>query len=87
MTPDLRSLCRSYTSEMIRVVTSIAREKSHPPAARVAAAGLIIERGWGKAQQDVSVDGDIKVTIRKMFDDDDEPAMIDVTPVRTKVEG
>lgn len=44
------------------------RQNQHPPSARVAAAGLLLERGWGKAPQEVSFDGDIKITIRKMLD-------------------
>ena len=68
---DLQSLARSYTGEMIRIVSNIARTKSNPPGSRVAAAALLIERGWGRAPQAVTVDADIKVTIRRMLDGDD----------------
>lgn len=75
---DIRSLARSHTDHAIRVLAGIMREKSAPAAARVSAAQVLLDRGWGKAQQDVQVNGDIKITIRKMLEDDGE--LIDVTP-------
>ena len=35
----------------IRTLTSIANSKKAPPAARVSAAGHLLDRGWGKAAQ------------------------------------
>ncbi len=63
----------------VRVLTGIAKSSPSDPA-RVSAANILLERGWGKAQQDVNIGGDIKLTIRKMLDDDDVIDMIDVTP-------
>ena len=65
---DFRSLCRSYTSEVVRILASIARETKHPPAARISACALLLDRGCGKPEQShVGLDGgDIKVTIRQI---------------------
>ena len=79
---DIRSLCRSYTTEAVRVVAGIMRSEAHPPAVRISAAALLFERGYGKPQQDVLVGGDIRVVIRKMLDDED--GLIDVTPLDPK---
>jgi hypothetical protein len=46
------------------------RQREYPPAARVAAASALLDRGWGKpAQMHVGEDGgDIKVTIRTILE-------------------
>ncbi len=46
---DIRSLARSHTEKAINVLVGIMNEKAAAPAARVAAANSIIDRGWGKA--------------------------------------
>ena len=77
---DLRSLARAQTGLGIRVLTGIAKN-SLSNSARVSAVNILFERGWGKPQQDLMVDNKIEITIRNMLlEDDDEPAMIDVTP-------
>ena len=76
---DLRSLARAQTGMGIRVLTGIAKN-SLSDAARVSAVNILFDRGFGKPRQDVSVDNEIKITIRNMLVDDDEAAMIDVTP-------
>jgi hypothetical protein len=43
----------------IKVLAGIVSQKAIPPAARVSAAG-----GWGKAQQDGNVQGEVRVTLR-----------------------
>lgn len=49
-----------------------AREEKHPPAPRVSACAVLLERGWGKARQEITgEDGkDIRITIRKMTEPD-----------------
>ena len=39
---------------------------TEPP--RLRAIGMLLERGWGRPQQDVKADAEIRVTIRKMID-------------------
>jgi hypothetical protein len=65
---DLRSLARAQTETCVNVLTGIVRARGAPPSARVAAAGLLLERGWGKADQQHSLDGDIRVTIRQILE-------------------
>jgi hypothetical protein len=69
---DLRSLCRSYTDESVRVLASIMRQPEHSAAARVAAAGILLDRGWGKAPVTVAgEDGsEIKIVIRRLIEED-----------------
>jgi hypothetical protein len=48
---DIRSLARSHTGTAIRTLVGIMRQQKAPPAARVAAASAILDRGWGKPAQ------------------------------------
>ena len=65
---DLRSLARGHTELCIKVLAGIVSQEAIPPAARVSAAGILLDRGWGKAPQpDAGEDGkDIRVTIRNI---------------------
>jgi hypothetical protein len=74
---DIRSLARRHTSLAINTLAGVARN-SENDSARVAAAAHLLDRGWGKPGQDVSVSADIRITIRKMLGEEDE--LIDVTP-------
>ena len=79
---NIRSLCRSYTTEVVRILASIAREEKHPPAARIAACALLLDRGWGKAPQPHTGEdgeGDIQITIRHILDgsEESEPLLIE----------
>jgi hypothetical protein len=53
----LRSLARGHTELCIRVLAGIA-QNSTSDAARVSAAGILLDRGWGKAAQLVTSDQD-----------------------------
>jgi hypothetical protein len=48
---EIRSLARSYTRSALRVLVGVMGSKDATPAARVAAANAILDRGWGKATQ------------------------------------
>ena len=74
---DIRSFARQHTRLAVNTLASIARA-GKSESARVGASVALLERGWGKPQQDLIVDGNINVTIRKMLDDESE--LIDVTP-------
>ena len=83
---DLRSLARAHTKEAVQTLAGIMRAGTSEPA-RVSACALLLDRGWGKPQQDVTLDANIRVTIRKMLsDDDDIGELIDVTPIQNKIE-
>ena len=51
---DVRSLARADTEGCIRTLRSIRAQPKAPPAARIAAAQALLDRGWGKAAQIVS---------------------------------
>jgi hypothetical protein len=51
---EIRSLARSHTETCINVLSSIAKQKSAPAAARVHASAVLLDRGWGKPHQTVS---------------------------------
>jgi hypothetical protein len=84
---DIRSLCRAYTNEGVRVLASIMRQPEHPPAVRVQAASILLDRGWGRVPQTHTGEdgeGDIRVTIRHIVQGRDEALnakTIDATPV------
>ena len=73
---DLRSLARGHTELCIKVLAEIV-----PPAARVSAAGILLDRGWGKAAQThTDADGGaIQVVIRQIIDvcGEAEPVLIE----------
>jgi hypothetical protein len=71
-TADIRSLARAQTALAIRTLTGVCGSKAAPAAARVSAASALLDRGWGKPQQDSSVQGEIRVTIRKMLGGDED---------------
>jgi hypothetical protein len=48
---EIRSLARSYTRSALNTLVGVMRSNEATPAARVAAANAILDRGWGKAPQ------------------------------------
>ena len=52
---DLRSLARAHTVSAIATLALIMRQKKGPPAARVAAAVALLDRGWGKPVQGMAL--------------------------------
>ena len=81
---DLRSLARGHTALCIKVLAGIVSQEASPAAARVSAAGILLDRGWGKAPQVHSgEDGgsSIQVVIRQIVDvvqhDEEEPLVLE----------
>ena len=72
---DVRSMARGLTAPMLNVLKSIALQKTAPAAARVAAANSVLERGWGKAQQEISSKSELTIVIRKLMHE--EPLTIE----------
>jgi hypothetical protein len=70
---DIRSLARGYTNVCIKTLGGIAKDGNNEQA-RISAAAILLDRGWGKPQQDntLEIKGEIKVVLRKMLEDDDE---------------
>jgi len=68
---DIKSLARSFSEVSIQTLGGIARN-GKSEASRVAASIALLDRGWGRPQQDQTheIKGEIKVTLRKMLSDD-----------------
>lgn len=81
---EIRSLARASSRIAISTLTGICGAKDAPPAARVAAATALLDRGWGKPQQDHTLIGEkeIMVTIRHLVEGmpDTTQKMVDITP-------
>lgn len=75
---EIRSLARGHSPTMLRVLVGIARQPDAPPAARVSAAAHVLDRAWGKPDQQVSTKSEITVIVRKLMSA--EPLTIDALP-------
>jgi len=53
---EIRSAARSHTEAALNCLVGIMGQTDAPPAARVAAANSILDRGWGKATQPIGND-------------------------------
>jgi hypothetical protein len=71
---DLRSLARGHTELCIKVLAGMLSQEAVPAAARVSAASVLLDRGWGKPPQaHTGEDGeDIRVTIRQIIEHPDK---------------
>ena len=52
---EIKELARAKTPEAMAALTEIVGDKKASPAARVAAANTILDRGWGRATQVIEV--------------------------------
>ena len=59
----VKSLARGHTENAINTLSSIMMQEKCPPAARVKAAEILLDRGWGKASQPVQGDDDNPVRV------------------------
>lgn len=66
---DIRSLARNHTARAIETLQGIMDQPKAPPAARVAAACALLDRGWGKPNQ--TVDMNVRKMIAKELSDDE----------------
>jgi hypothetical protein len=55
---DIRSLARAHTETAVRTLASIMNDSDAPHAARVSAASVLIDRGWGKPTQPIEMKAD-----------------------------
>ena len=66
---DVRSLARSYTRQAIRVITDIMNDKTVPAMARVAAAKLLLDRGWGRPSETHHIDVNGETSLLKVVNE------------------
>lgn len=59
---DIRSLARVHTEAALRTLAGIMRQPDAPPSARVQAASVLLDRGWGKPHQTSDVNVNRTVT-------------------------
>jgi len=59
---DVKALCRVHTETMLNVLKGIATNPECPPAARVAAATYVVNRGWGQPHQSIDMTAEIVTT-------------------------
>ncbi|MDB5693091.1 MAG: hypothetical protein JWO81_2154 [Alphaproteobacteria bacterium] len=51
----LSEVAREHTSEAVATLAAVMGDLGSPAAARIAAASTLLDRGWGRASQDVVV--------------------------------
>ncbi len=86
---DVRILARSHGAAAIKIAVKIAKNKKEPSTVRLAACQLILDRGYGKAQQVISGDDTNPITVihRVIIDRTDDqdseslPAVIEAEPI------
>ena len=52
----VRELARQHTEEAVEKLVEIMRDENAPPSAQGAAANALLDRGWGRPDQSVTVD-------------------------------
>ncbi len=52
----VRELARQHTEESVEKLVEIMRDENAPPSAQGAAANSLLDRGWGRPDQSVTVD-------------------------------
>ena len=55
---DVREAAKEYTPSALKTLANIMNNDKAPPSARVQAASVLLDRGWGKPTQPVSSDPD-----------------------------
>jgi hypothetical protein len=61
---DIRSLARAHTERAIQTLQGIMDCPDAPPAARVKAAEVLLDRGWGKAEQHTTSETTVRYVAR-----------------------
>ena len=51
---DVQELARERSPEALNILANVMRDEKAPPAARVAAANALLDRGYGKPTQPIS---------------------------------
>lgn len=70
---EIKALARSHTGSALKVLTGVMTNIESPPAARVAAAIAVLDRGWGKPSQAIELSGEVSTKVIRA------PAVVDDT--------
>ncbi len=64
---DIRSLARLHTDKAIATLAGIMNQPKAQASARIAAATVLLDRGWGKAPQPMTgADGEGPITVERI---------------------
>lgn len=58
---EVEAIARDHTELAMNTLAEICKNKKQPAGARVSAASTLLDRGWGRAPQNVTVDGTVNV--------------------------
>ena len=79
---DIMRLAQEHTVAAITALVDVLKDGKAPHSARVQAAGLLLDRGYGKAPQDVRVRGEIEGHILHLVMAlDDDAKVIEHDPI------
>jgi hypothetical protein len=59
---DVKALARVHTESALKVLAGVMTNSDAPPAARVAAATAILNRGWGQPHQSIDMTAEVTTT-------------------------
>src|SRR5262250_2212528 len=65
----IESLARSYTDTAIKTLAGIMMEQTSPPMARIVAAKVLLDRGWGKPKEMPHSEVDDNKTLLKVVNE------------------
>jgi hypothetical protein len=68
---EVISLAREQTTNAINRLVEIMNDEAAPAAARVRAAELILERGWGRPSQDIHLSGNTVHHVKRIIIEDE----------------
>jgi hypothetical protein len=71
----LKSLCRSFTeANVAKLAGFVSAEQGVEPEIQLRAISMLMDRGWGKPNQphDAKLDGELRITIRKLLTKSDD---------------
>jgi hypothetical protein len=69
---DVKAAAKECTEDAIKTLKSVMKDESKPAAARVGAAIAILDRGWGKPQQQI----DANVNFFDQMSDEEQRIML-----------
>ena len=64
---DIRSLARAYTEANIATLGGIATGDGVEMEHKLRAIGMLLDRGWGKPNQETQVTGSLEVILRDIM--------------------
>ena len=63
VTADVRVLAQKHTADAVNTLVAIMADTAHPPAARVAAARELLDRGHGKSKETLALENEVPLLV------------------------